>query len=236
MTYTIDAAEIRRAWSLFIGEGQATELRALNCSIDGDRYSGTYSGYFNNVDAFVESCQRITKASSVYYVPNPVNPALLARSYNRARIIRDRQPLTTDKDIVRRRWLLIDVDAIRPVDVSSTEEERRAAQQVIAACDYELWERGFPAGVFCDSGNGSHLLIPIDRPADDKFCETLLKWLAKRCNSDAAKVDTAVGNAARIWKLPGTLACKGDHCPEIGREWRMARITQATNGHTHARL
>ncbi len=230
MTYAIDTNEIRRAWKLFIGDGQVTELRALNFSIDGERYTGTYSGYFDNVDAFAAACERITKASSVYYVPNPINPALLARACNRARIVRDREPLTTDKDVMRRRWLLVDVDAARPVGISATAQEREAARQVVVNCDYELWEEGFPKGHFCDSGNGWHLLVPIHKPAETKFCESILKMLAKRCDTSGAKVDTAVGNAARIWKLPGTLACKGDHCPEIGREWRTAQITDCPRG------
>src|SRR5262249_32077297 len=41
-------------------------------------------------------------------------------------------------------------------------------------------------------------------------------------SDDAVKVDTSVSNAARIWKLYGTMACKGDSTPD--RPHRMASI------------
>jgi hypothetical protein len=38
------------------------------------------------------------------------------------------------------------------------------------------------------------------------------------------KIDTGVFNAARIWKLYGTMACKGDNIPE--RAHRMASVVE----------
>ena len=42
-------------------------------------------------------------AKVIYFVPNPVTPALLARSMNKARAA-GKDPLTGDADISRRRW------------------------------------------------------------------------------------------------------------------------------------
>ena len=230
LNYQVDPMEIRRALELCLQPGQVTELRVVHAKVEGERWPGTFSGYFDreHIDALIAACQRIHSATACYFIPNAIQPELLGRAYNRARIVRDREPLTTDNDIVERRWLLIDVDAVRPTGVSATAAERAAAEGLATAIDYELWERGLPPGIIGDSGNGAHLMIPMRLPADDSgFCQKMLKGLANRFDTPQAIVDLTVHNAARLWKLPGTMVCKGDHCPAIGREWRMARILQA---------
>jgi hypothetical protein len=57
---------------------------------------------------------------------NEVNPALLARATNRVRKVY-KEPTTSDTDILRRRWLPLDFDPVRPSGVSSTDEEKRVA-------------------------------------------------------------------------------------------------------------
>jgi hypothetical protein len=237
LNYQVDPMEIRRALELCLQPGQVTELRVVHAWVEGERRPGTYSGYFDreHISALIAACQRIRSATACYFIPNAIRPELLGRAYNRARIVRDREPLTTDKDIVERRWLLIDVDAVRPTGVSATAAEKAAAEGLVTAIDYELWERGLPPGIIGDSGNGAHLMIPMRMPAEDGgFCQKMLKGLAHRFNTPQAAVDVTVHNAARLWKLPGTLVCKGDHCPEIGREWRMASILQAYGEEAYA--
>jgi len=237
VSYRIDAAEIRRALELFMQPGQVTELRVLNCKIDNEYRPGTYSGYFDreHIDDLIEACQQIRSASACYFIPNAVKPELLGRTFNRARIIKDKDPTTSDHDILERRWLLIDVDAVRPAGISATLAEKAATEGMVTAIDYWLWERGFPAGIIGDSGNGAHLMVPISLPADDKgFCQRMLNGLAKEFNNGTTKVDISVFNAARIWKLPGTLVCKGDNAPAIGREWRMAKVLCVCKEAQHA--
>lgn len=227
--FRVDPDEIRRALRLILAPGQVTELRCLNAVVKGFKTTGTFSGYFDydHIDLLAKHCELIHSASACYFTPNPVSPSLLARSLNRARIVGHKEPTTADKDITERRWLLIDVDAMRPAGISATAAERAATEGVATAIDYWLWERNFPPGIIGDSGNGTHLMIPVRLPADDSgFCKRLLTVLAKEFNTPQATVDTSVHNPARIWKLPGTLVCKGDNCPEIGREWRMSRILQ----------
>lgn len=228
--YRIDEPEIRRALELILQPEQVTELRCLNCQVDGEWRAGTYSGYFSreSIDELIDALRRVQSATACYFVPNPIKPELLARSFNRARIVKDREPITADKDILERRWLLIDVDTTRPTGISSTESEKAAARRLITDIDAHLWEQDhrLPAGIFGDSGNGSHLMIPIRQPVASDFCERLLKHLARTFNTDKVTVDESVYNPSRIWKLPGTLVCKGDNSPGIGRIWRMARITQ----------
>jgi len=224
--YRIDADEVLRGLDLLAPP--VFELRVLNARLRGERRSGTFSGYDrDHFDNVLRDLGRVEAASACYFTPNYVNPVLLARSYNKARLIRDREPLTGDKDVEERWRLLIDVDAVRPAGVSATAAEKAAAEGLVTAIDSYLWEKGFQPGVLGDSGNGAHLMLPMRGPADDGGkVERLLKHLAKEFNTATATVDVTVFNAARIWKLPGTLVCKGDNAPEIGREWRMSRVLQ----------
>lgn len=223
--FSFDVAEVLKGLDLLAPD--VFELRVLNCLTHGDRRSATLSGYFDrdHFDEVIAALRSIHRASGVYFTPNEVKPELLARAYNRVRLVTDREPLTTDRDIARRRWLLVDIDADRPRGISATETEKAAALSLANAVDCYLWERGFPPGIIGDSGNGAHVMIPIDLPADDRgWHQSLLKQLARELDMPAAKIDISVFNPARIWKLPGTLVCKGDHCPQLGREWRVSRV------------
>jgi hypothetical protein len=80
-----------------------------------------------------------------------------------------------------------------------------------------------------DSGNGAHLIYPLDLPRDDEtaaLLKAVLTGLARRHAEQLARLnlelDQAVGNPARLTKLYGTLARKGDNTPE--RPHRLSRI------------
>jgi hypothetical protein len=88
-----------------------------------------------------------------------------------------------------------------------------------------LDSRGWPAPVVGDSGNGHHLLYRIDLPADDGgIVQRVLQALARRFDTDAVKIDQKVFNPARVCKLPGTLARKGDNIP--ARPHRRAKFLE----------
>ncbi|MCC6907052.1 MAG: DUF3987 domain-containing protein [Phycisphaerales bacterium] len=189
----------------------------------GDRRVGTISGYFDSPEALADSISRIEHAKGIYIVPNVVNPALLARANNRIRITGKGDPLTADHDIVQRRWLLIDLDPQRPAGISSTDTEHSLAHERAEAIRSHLRELGWPEPILADSGNGWHLLFRIDLAADDGgLVQRCLTALAARFDDAAVKVDTGVFNPARIWKLYGTLACKGDATAD--RRHRMSRL------------
>ena len=79
--------------------------------------------------------------------------------------------------------------------------------------------------MFCDSGNGFHLLYRVDLPADDGgTVGKLLGALAARFDTPRVKIDRSVANPSRICKLPGTLARKGDHVPD--RPHRRSRVLE----------
>jgi hypothetical protein len=97
-----------------------------------------------------------------------------------------------------------------------------------SVCRAWLSHNGWPLPLSADSGNGGHLLYRLALPNDEVSRQVLqrcLKALAERFSDDAVKVDTGTFNAARIWKLYGTFACKGDPLPD--RPHRLTRILEA---------
>jgi hypothetical protein len=123
-----DLAEVHRTLGLLLEPGQVTELRALSVSTPTYRRAHTVSGYFDDVEALVDSLGAIERtAKGIYIIPNPVDAALLARAANRLHDATDREPLTGDGDIVSRRWLPIDADPRRPAGISSTDDQHDQA-------------------------------------------------------------------------------------------------------------
>lgn len=223
MMTTHDRAEIIRALTVFLQPGQVTEMRALDASKPPDRWVSTWSGYFDDPQRLADAVLPLT-ARGLYFVPNEVNPDLLARAANRARAIKG-DPTTADGDITRRRWLLVDCDPVRASGISSSAVEHEQAIERAAEIQGWLESQGWPAPALADSGNGGHVLARVDLAADDGgLVERCLQALATRFSDSAVKVDTSVYNPARIWKLYGTMARKGDDTP--GRPHRLARLLE----------
>jgi hypothetical protein len=215
-----DLTEIRRALTVLYQPGDVVELRALDVG------GKTVAGYFDDHAKLAESAAKLSgQAAGVYIVLNQLTPALLARSANR--LTTGPKNLTQDKDISRRRYLAIDIDANRPSGISATDAEHEAAIEAALKIKEYLVGLGFPADaiIIGDSGNGGHLLVRVDLPNDansTNLIKTCLEALATRFDDAAVSIDPGVFNAARIWKLPGTLARKGDSTP--ARPHRLARL------------
>jgi len=201
---------VTEALRLLHEPGEVFEVRILNT-----QRAGTVSGYFDAPDLAARAVARWDgKAPGVYATLNPVLPDLAARAYNR--LVERVRTTTSDGDVTRRRWLLVDVDAERPAGISATGDEWQAANDLAVVIGAHLHAQGWPAPVTANSGNGMHLLYRVDLPNDDEARELVsrcLVSLAARFNTGAVKVDTAVFNAARIAKVPGTFVCKGDNLP-----------------------
>ena len=82
------------------------------------------------------------------------------------------------------------------------------------------------------SGNGGHLLFRLpDMPASDEsklFVYSTLTGLTNQFSNESVHIDTSIHNPARIWKLYGTTARKGDEVPagtyREARPYRMSYI------------
>lgn len=120
---------------------------------------------------------------------------------------------TADKDVLRRRWLPIDIDPKRPAGIMASAVERQAAGSVGKRVRAYLEEQGWPDGLVVMSGSGYHLDYLIDLPNDEAsrdLLKRLLEKLAEQFSTDDVTIDTSLYNAARISKVPGTMVCKGD--------------------------
>ncbi len=208
--------------SILFAPGQVIEVRAITDD-------GIASGYFDSHEELVKKVSAldgIEQVQGIYVTLNEVDPSLLSRRSNRIKMRLSKKDATTaDADIIRRRWLPIDIDPVRPSGVSSTDEEHQVA--IDRACiirDY-LSEWGFPEPIVADSGNGAHLLYWIDLPNDPASLELVkqcLETLSVLFSDDIANIDTANYNAARIWKLYGTVSRKGDNTKT--RPHRRSRV------------
>lgn len=213
------AEEIFNTVSALFGPDDVVELR-----IPKLRSDGTVSGYFDDKIKLAERVSDWDGEGNIYVSLNPVSPALKARANNRTK--RRVTEATEDAHILRRRHILIDADPVRPKGVSATEAEHAAAFEMAYKIKAFLMdERGFPDMFVADSGNGAHLVIPVDLPNDaatTQAIKSFLIGLSERFDTEAVKVDKVVFNASRIVKLWGTKAIKGEDMPE--RPHRYSRL------------
>jgi hypothetical protein len=218
-TERFDADECRRALDILHDPGTVFEIR-----IPKTARHGVVSGYFDDPQKAVRAVATLSgRVPGIYTTSNPVNPDLLARTDNH--LTNRSKRTTSDRDILRRRLLLIDLDPIRPAGISSTDREHAAALTLAEEIREWLTAQGWPEPILADSGNGAHLLARIDQPNDDNargLVERCLKALSWKFTDEVVEVDLTTFNAARIWKLYGTMACKGDSTEE--RPHRLARI------------
>jgi hypothetical protein len=206
-------AEIHRGLELFIEPGAVHELRALDVNT-GNGWTATFFGYFNNRDLMATAASELSgKAAGVYLTLNPVVPEFLARCANRTKRAK-KDNSTKDDEILSRRWLFVDIDAVRPSGISSTDEQHQAALE--RAWQIRQWlmeECGWPAPVVMDSGNSSYLIFHIaldNNAAASDLVERVLKTLARRFDDAKVRIDGTTFNAARLMRIPGTLNMKGD--------------------------
>jgi putative DNA primase/helicase len=214
-----DRAQIARFVRLVHPEPDAlVELRVLT-------EKGAHAGYYNNLDKFVEDVVRWSGSGHCYFTLNAIHPDCASRILNRIAWAK-RDTLTKDKEIVRRKLILLDFDPQRLSGIPSSDEEHRAALDRARTVRDWLSERGWPEPVFMSSGNGAALFYGIDLPADDGgLVKNVMGRLAKEFDDEKVKLDTSVHNASRIARIAGTLNMKGEHSEE--RPHRLATILEA---------
>jgi P4 family phage/plasmid primase-like protien len=202
--------------TLFTGTHEVRVLR---------RPKETYAGYFDSEAAALSAVERLGDYKAAWATLNPlradsltpdtvINPAELVRTYTTA----------ADEHIARREWLMLDFDPPRPTGTNSTDAEKAAAHLQAEECRNELSAMGWPAPTVIDSGNGYHLRYRVNlenKAAAHELVRSVLHSLAARY----AMLDVTNHNAARVAKLPGTWARKGEHTPE--RPHRTSTLLEA---------
>jgi hypothetical protein len=225
------AAVILDALRIFAPPDQLTTLSAFKEGLEKPVYRRLFRDHelLAARAAALDAEAETTAVFGIYFTLNPILSDLLpvGSKEGRATVVAE--------SIAFRRWLPIDIDPVRPKDVSSTDAEREAAWDVLCTCRELCDGAGLSGAVVGDSGNGWHLCYPIDMPNDPASyaaVEALLKGLQERCGNEAAKIDQKPKDACRIWKLYGTVARKG--APTQERPHRLSCVVEGTPWSEHA--
>lgn len=219
------AVNVRRSLSTLHREGAIVELRAFGL------FGDVVSGHFDDHDELAREAVELDSASyQVYVTFNEVDSSLSERVTNRIVGLSKGKlrGATTDANIARRRWLLVDVDPERPPGEPAAGDEKQAAYLKAKECLKHLKREGWPKPIIADSGNGFHLVYPVELTNDaesQNLVKRVLQELAVRFDDDRAHIDTAVHNAARLTRLYGTTNRKGKHTRE--RPHRRSRIIKS---------
>lgn len=205
---SINKNEIIDIFNLFNPDNEEiTEVR-----IFGNR---VLSGYYDDPDKLADDIDRYNGNSPIYFTLNKVNSDLINRAYNK--LIKAKNT-TSDSDIILRKWLLIDLDPIRPSGISSSDEEYEAAQDLAEEIANRLLENEkFPEPVIFSSGNGIHLLyrVELDNTQENtELIKNFLRTLDFHHSTDEVKVDTSAYSASQLTRFYGTVNCKGSNTEE----------------------
>lgn len=198
--------QIKAGLDILFEPGQTFEIRAIRGKKIG-------AGFFRDTSIAAEWIKRVDQTAvyaGIYCTINPVNPDLYYRRMDRIDTVYGDIELTGNNDIIKRRWLIIDLDPKRPSGISASDEEKQLAFDLIPFVEEYLTSLGFPIPIIADSGNGFHLLYRVDLPTDSNIVKDVLTALSKRVSSGICKVDVGVANAGRIMKVYGTMSRKGD--------------------------
>jgi len=219
MTFQERAKIIQRNLSVLIEPGSIAELRVPGS--DG----GSLCGLFSDFKALAIAAAKFSgKTPGVFFSLNPVKRSMTEEVTNR---LAKASLAVRDNDIACRRWFPIDIDPVRPSNTPSTEAEHMAAIDVARQCRDWLRELGWSDPILTDSGNGAHLLYRIDLPNDRpsrELVKRILQTISLRFSSGSVLVDTGNFNASRMWRVYGTLNCKGQATDE--RPHRRAKLLE----------
>lgn len=215
----IDKEQLKLWWETFVGEGNFTEVRILG------KFS--YSGYFRNFDNLVSQIEPYLNMDDeqIYFILNSIDKDCYARPQCE-RFVKSPKVTTTDSDIVRKKFLLLDFDPIRKSQTNSSNEQfelaHKKAQDVYR---FLIKEKGFSDSIICISGNGWHILVPVDLPCDDdtnKVIKSFYTYMGSVFSDDKVEFDEKVYTNARLTKLYSTWAKKGANVPS--NPWRQSKI------------
>ncbi len=178
-------------------------------------------GYFNDKQVAAGAAIAANKnGTGVYVTVNQLTDSIEATNQLTS------GTATKDKDITRRRHLVLDIDPEKPKGVEGTTEgEHKAVLELAQKAKSMVAAMDWPEPMLVDSGNGAYLIFRIDLPNDEeskRLVNGVLKSFAAHIDNEAGRVDQTVGNASRIFRLAGTMNQKGENSEE--RPHRMAEI------------
>ena len=221
----------QKIFNIFVKPGEVIEVRLLKVWGNSPAWKGfakgTVAGYFDSFEPFKNAVSKAIQSqqSNVYFTLQVIDPRLIGRAYNR---LKQSDLTTSDNNVRYYRWIPIDIDPVRPSGISASDSELRKAIELRDTIrDWIVDTTEYREILTAISGNGGHILIrlPKDIPANDHSKEFIRRFLEQTHNifsTDDVAIDTTVYNPARIWKLYGSKAMKGDEVP--GNQYREALV------------
>jgi hypothetical protein len=216
------ADEIRRAMGYLQAPGSTFELCGIGPEVKkspiwGNDFAGgkkaIVAGWFADQGKAAEIATALdadARPEGIYATLNPTSAALLGRADHRIKAGVNR---TQDAEVSHLCNLLVDADPVRPAGISATDAEKAQAREQSRAVFTYLRGLGWPDPLAADSGNGDHLVYRLNLPNTAEnvaLVKQVLHVLAGKFDTDAVKIDQSVFNPARLVKLWGTMARKGD--------------------------
>lgn len=217
-----DEATIRQTISLLKPDNELFEIRIIG---KGNNRKKVISGYFTDADTLIRQFDSIDpRGANIYITINKVKDDCYSREQHDC--FRMTDATTHDHEVAAYEWFFIDLDPKRISEISSTETEIKAAENLSDKVYEYMRGLGFHEPIRGMSGNGHHLLYKIDLKNTDEN-EALVKRcmnnLASLFNTEDVKIDIVNTNPSRICKLYGTAAQKGANTKT--RPHRMSRLT-----------
>ncbi|MBD8052037.1 hypothetical protein [Limnohabitans radicicola] len=199
--------EVRSIWPKDITPIQ----RTLSRCFDSEHYYDL-AAFRLAVEAYVTEMNQ--RGYNMYATLNPLRSGL------------SQSHCAVDKDVTCRRRLLIDIDRDQGKEHPASDAQIQAAWVLADQINRYFNDLGWPNPVRVMSGNGYHLVYPLDDlPNTDEVTHAvreLLRNLKEKFSGNGLSVDTSVSNASRVTKLPGTLARRGIEIEN--HPYRVARI------------
>jgi len=207
--------------------GETIEIRCI------EKGGAIHSGYYRDIDRLLHDLEATDARGDIggcYLVINEIDPALYARRADRMAKLGPKESTTADEVVVRRRWIPFDIDpkvaGKKIAGISATDEEHdRAIAKAWEIREWLMADLGFPDMIVTDSGNGAYVVLPIDlenTPETLELVDRCFSTLEAFKGDDYTEIDRTSKNAARISKLVGTVARKGDNTAE--RPHRRSRL------------
>jgi hypothetical protein len=208
-----------RAWiDWLIEDAQRVELRIQTPT-------GFKSRILADAGALSGTIRQISDEYTCYTTLNRPRPSVASGSTTALRDV--------DIDVITR--IVFDLDPVRPTGVPSTDAEVQAALKVRDDLVALLHGFGWPMPALGMSGNGAHAVYrtrikstPDWRQLSARLYLGLRDRLSESCAEAGVHFDSTVRNAARIWRIYGTVNHKGPATPE--RPHRLAQVVLPSAG------
>jgi len=221
-TVTHDLEQIKGVWKLIpLGKDSVVELRAFHYQDKTKVCRQIFQASdFKSTDGMKLAFERKAllwnaQGYNIYITLNPIKSDFKGNS-------------AKDTDIASRNLMLVDIDrtgdTTQPATDTDIANAKALAEKIMRFLDEQGWTKPFQVM----SGNGWHLYYVLNRldnnDENTDLIKSTLNTLAEHFNNGDVSVDTAVFNASRITKVPGTVMRKGEETHD--RPYRQAVFSE----------